>query len=388
MQRRVQASFHGALLLSAALLPAGPAAADVALCNVSEVSLTIASAYVDTTGIARSAVGHGTLAPAECQSFSSAVEDDPSFYLYIEGLPPADDSVTFCLRPEPDFYISADEPCTGPGDELVQYSRFIQPDEGQDLVLNLDGRGGFLPAPDLPMIDASQPFQPFGPVAMAGLGDETVVAGTGEIAATGAMVDDDLAEMDEVYSSGLTPGSSGPSFELSGVWEGCSVTVSEFECRFHAMFTRFTIYDDEAHPPGYIDALTQIPGGTEVSVIGDVLQDDGFEVVAVLSEVRAHAQSPFMGLYHAVQGIWVSEEDPGYHLWINGSEITAMQSGRTEGVSYFALGLGCGEEASEIPSLTAVATETGEEICAEFDSLTDDRLVLVADGVSMAYHRP
>ncbi|MCR8725823.1 DUF1036 domain-containing protein [Frigidibacter sp. ROC022] len=355
-----------AAILAAGLFLAGAARAELTICNQTEAPMRVAigslegSAYVSRGWIEPSPGNCGDPSYPEFNGYIYFHVDDPGF---------VGDGYGFCVD-ESWFYIEGDEDCEARGYRLANF-KAVELTPGQSkLTLNIGAGGVVVPPPDLPVIDLSHPFtppgKPQGPVPPAPAGG------------------------DQRYVSGLAEGANGPVFQLDGVFQGCETADGRAYCAFHAEGWKFFAYQGGPTPDAFLVQIENIPMGTPVTVAGDVVSEGDIFAEVALREVVAHAEDPFGDLRAAIQGDWMSSDDPLYRMTVYGSEAFEFYDGEQIGVRFLRIEAECDGSAGAGPVLLTTELEQFETQCFLFQDGLPDRMILALAGQGgfVSFERP
>lgn len=337
----------------AGLLLAGAARADLTICNQAAAPVRIAvGSLEDGLYVSR---GWTQIDPGGC---AAPLYNDIAGVVYyrIDAPEFVGDGYGFCTGAE-DFYIEGDADCAARGYQLSDFKALEVPAGQTRLVVNLGPQGTIVPAPDLPVIDLARPFTPPQaphPPPPAG-GDRHLV-------------------------SGLVAGANGPEFLLDGVFQGCEVADGHAYCAFHAEGWKFFAYQGGPTPDAFLAQIDEIPMGSAITVAGDILSEGDISAEVALREVTVHAEDPFGAWRAAMQGDWVSADDPLYRMTVHGSEAFEFYAGAQTGVRFLRIAGDCPESAGMGPVLLTTELEQFETQCFLFQDGLPDRLVLALAG--------
>lgn len=359
----------GALAL--ALLPwaaPGAALADVSICNHTGEAVRLAAGYRGEDGQYYS-VGWYEAKPGLCARMLWQQLVEPYFFYRIDSSAFEGDGYAFCTEPE-FFDIAGDGDCEARG-LVTEDFRMVELEPGQQgAVLNLGPGWVPMTQADMPVIDLGRPFVPATPPA-----DAPPAGGP---------------EGGTVLESGLAEGANGQPFTLEGVFQGCDVSEGTAYCAFHAEGWKFFAWDGGPTPTAFLMQLAEIPMTTRITVSGDVISEGDISAEVAIREVRIHEDDPLAGYRVAIQGDWVSGDDPLYRMTVFGMEAFESYDGEDTGTLFLQVADECPESAGTGPVLMSTTVPGFETRCFLFQDGLPDRLVLAmaGDGGFVTFLRP
>jgi len=362
--------------LALALMPCaapGAAWAEVSICNHTGEAVRLAAGYRGEDGQYYS-VGWYEATPGRCATMLWQPLVEPYVFYRVNSSDFRGDGYAFCT--EPDFFdIAGDDDCEARG-LVTEDFRMVELEPGQQgAVLNIGPGWVPMAQADMPVIDLGRPFVPATPPPGTPPADAPLAGGP----ADGA-----------VLASGLAEGANGQPFTLDGVFQGCDVAEGTAYCAFHAEGWKFFAWDGGPTPTAFLMQLAEIPMTTLITVSGDVISEGDISAEVAIREVRIHADDPLAGYRAAIQGDWVSEDDPLYHMTVFGMEGFESYDGEETGTRFLRVEAECPESAGTGPVLITTTVPGFETQCFLFQDGLPDRLVLAMAGQGgfVSFRRP
>lgn len=341
------------LLATACLIIGGGAArAELVVCNDSGVSRSLAIGHGD--GAQWTSEGWWVIAPGDCK----VVMPGPlkGRYVYWRATAPGEDfpdeGYMFCTTPEP-FTITGSEDCAARG---YQAEGFKVADTGttetdHTLVLTeanaapqaAEASPG--PGPD-PAPDAPGAF--LGPIPTSG--------------------------------PGFTPGQAGEPFAQSALMQGCGPSEAGEACLLYAEGWRYLLRQGGVTPPEIYATLSGLAPNTPVQITGEIVSQGDVTAEVNLSRIEPGPADPYAAQRAALQGAWVSADDPQALMMILGSEMTDVYGTETLAESIVTLGDSCADGTGAGGTVLTVADPSRSDdppLCLALDSVTEDRLTLI-----------
>ena len=338
--------------LLAVLLALWPLAAqaEFRVCNDSGVSRSLAVAYgSDGAWISE---GWWVIAPGDCATAISGPLKQRYIYwrATAAGQDFAHDGYMFCTTAEP-FTIEGDENCAERGFETAGFrmadTGTTEPDF--TLVLN-DATLTQAPAPGLA-----------GPIPAAG--------------------------------PGFQPGTLGEPFTQTALLQSCGPTELGPACMFYAEGWRYLAARNTVTPAEIFAVLEGLPVNTPVVITGEITSQGDITAEVNLSRIEPGPPDPWAEIRAALQGDWVSLDDPQSRMRIEGSEMTDLYGDETLGVSVATLGPACadGTEVQTVAlNLAMMGMMDEPPICWAINEATPDSLQVtyMGRGNTLSFRRP
>ena len=196
----------------------------------------------------------------------------------------------------------------------------------------------------------------------------------------------------ERWESGYRQGSAGEPFEQMAVFQGCDVFDGAKYCAFHAEGVKWYAYYGGLTPTAFLERLQTLDQGTNVKIEGDVINLGDITVEMALSKVTLRPGSnPYQAEYDALQGAWISADDPSYRLEVVGNEMYETHGSRTEQGFYWRFAESCDDAPPGVDFvLIKTEPETQEQLCYMPSRITKDRMELVyaGRGNTLTFRRP
>jgi uncharacterized membrane protein len=348
----------------------GAALADISICNQTAGTITLAAGYRGEDGQYHS-VGWYSAKPGLCTSMIYQPLADPYLFYRVDSPDFKGDGYAFCT--EPDYFeITGDGDCEARG-FVTQDFRMVDLGAARtNAVVNIGAGWVPMAQADLPVIDLSRPFTPVPPPA------------------TQPQPQPGGAPDGSVLASGLVEGANGQPFTLDGVFQGCDVADGTAYCAFHAEGWKFFAWDGGPNPTDFLMQLAEIPMTTAITVSGDVISEGDISAEVAIREVRLHDADPLAGLRVAIQGDWVSEDDPLYLMTVFGMEAFESYEGEATGTRFLRIEHDCPESAGTGPVLMTTTVPGFETQCFLIQDGLPDRLVLALAGQGgfVSFRRP
>lgn len=140
----------------------------------------------------------------------------------------------------------------------------------------------------------------------------------------------DAATLSTAATPAFAPGTHGDPFDDTGLSQGCvdegGVTVCTITSRGANLIAR-----SDSSPAAPITVLQSLPGNTAVALTGDITSYGDITAEIVLSTVETGEADPHAGTLSAMQGAWVSVDDPAFGLEFAGTEQIETHAGEVQG---------------------------------------------------------
>ena len=157
------------------------------------------------------------------------------------------------------------------------------------------------------------------------------------------------------------PGTYGEPFTIVGVFRGCWATAEVMECEFHADGWRYIASEEGPTPLGVIDALGVFSDGMRLQVSGDLISYAGDRADIMIRGIEpapaaAPAPAPKVsteGLMQHVQGYWESDAGDGYGWFIEGNRLREIYDANLMRESFFEIAATCAASDGRGPVIIA-----------------------------------
>ena len=355
-----------ALLLAQQVGTAGQADAGLTLCNDAGDPALVAIAYTDNGDWVSE--GWWRIAAGSCAVVQAGPLTRQHYYYTVSAPGFAGEGYGFCTQNAAFTLTGADRDCAARGAESRDFAEIDTGADATDFTFDLStGRIGTQPeqapatAPDATLSDTNP---------------DKVGAATGDLAAAAI--------------PSFEPGLMGEPFTVVGIVQGCGPTEGGDGCTFYAEGARWIAYSAGQSNPAALAALATMPVGAAVIVAGDMISLGDITVEAAIASLEP-GDDPYAAERAAMQGAWVSADDPQSRIEITGSEQTDLYAGEPMGVSMLRLGAQCGETSGG--TLLTVQVMGGDPMDAQcFAVLSVDasrmELSYIGRGNTLTYVRP
>jgi len=321
------------MIVAVAALALWPGAgrAGLEICNETAVERSVAVGY--KAGAEWVSEGWWRLAPGQCaEPVNGALAN--RYYYYRATAPGeafAGDGYGFCTSPEA-FTITGDADCTARG-----YARA-----------------------DFKVIDT-------GATARHHV---HAITGPGPAAGTGA-----------ASGSGLVRGTHGEPFAARLMFQGCDAFDGFEACTFVGNgWKYFAAYDDPT-PAAFLARLEALALNTPVVVTGDLMHYQGSNAHLAVTGLKVLAgQDPHAGLRRAMQGNWVSADDPNETLYVQGSEMHRYYRAGYDDTMLLEVAADCPDSAGAGPVLIQTSVTHRDRTCYLIDNLQGGWMDLILMG--------
>ncbi|MEQ9258987.1 MAG: DUF1036 domain-containing protein [Roseovarius sp.] len=197
----------------------------------------------------------------------------------------------------------------------------------------------------------------------------------------------------EIWKTGLVKGEYGEPFYQMAQFQGCDAFDGARYCAFHAAGWKWFNYYGGPVPDAFLDLLATLPVGMYTEIEGDILSYGDISVEMALTQVTLRPNGfPFQQEYDALQGEWISLDDPLYRIEFAGSEVYETHDGAGEETFYFWRFADSCEDAPPDSGMVLIKTEpeTQDSFCYLPDVITDTRLEMffAGRGNLLRFRRP
>ena len=352
---------RGLALLTGLALTATAAQADLTVCNRSDNARKLAIAYSDGTGWVSE--GWWGLDPGECNLVLPGPLQQRFYYYTLSDAPDfPGEGYAFCVMSDAFTLPGADGDCAALGAEQRPFALADTGTTAASFTLDLTW-----PSPPVIKGEAEAP--------MIGVPDHA----------------EDMAA-DAASEAAFAPGTHGDPFTVAALMQGCSAEGEGVGCTFYAEGWRWIVADDGVSNPAALAEMAALPVNAPLVVTGDMMGMGDITVEAAVSKIEPGEPDPWADLRDAMQGEWLSEDDPKAALRIEGSEQTDLYDGEAMSVSVMTFADTCPDGAPIGPVvLTQVMGAAPDDwACLAVVGVTPDRmeLSLVGRGNTLVYRRP
>ena len=188
----------------------------------------------------------------------------------------------------------------------------------------------------------------------------------------------------------FAPGTHGEPFAVQGLMQGCNEPELD-GCMFYADGVRWAVSRGSVSNAAAIDAMAALPVNAPVFVTGDMISFGDITVDAAVAMVQPGTPDGYAALREAMQGDWVSADDPMSKLSLRGSEETAIYDAETLAVSVVTFSDACpgGEPIGTVIFKQEMGGDPMDLPCFAVVQITADRMELsyVGRGNTLIYLR-
>ena len=342
----------------------GPAEAGLTLCNDAATPASVAIAYAAEGGWTTE--GWWGIESGACAVVQAGALTQRHYYYTLSGDPAfAGEGYSFCTKAEAFTLPEADGDCAALAAETRPFAHIDTGPDAPDFTFRLTGTA---PA-------------------------------KGEAAATPAEAPFDEIPLQAEDVAGLMAAAAIPSFErgqtgepffVNAILQGCGPTEGGEGCTFYAEGARWIAYQAGASNPAALEAMAALPQGTALFVSGDLLFFGDITAEAAIASLEP-GEDAFAAERAAMQGVWVSADDPQSVIEIAGSEQTDRYGGEVMRVSVMTLSEACGgAEGGLYLGLQEMGADPADQQCYAVLSVDGGRMELsyVGRGNTLVYVRP
>lgn len=194
-------------------------------------------------------------------------------------------------------------------------------------------------------------------------------------------------------AAAFEPGSLGDAYRDLGYVQGCTDDGELPGCTIVAGGSQFVVPDEGPTPPDVMDRLRGTPKLAWIEFRGDILNVyDSYAELALGAFDAAPEADPFGDLVMAVQGAWVSVDDPKAAVSVDGMIWTESHDGAEVAQSVISFGDTCadGTTGGRILELFEIGSSEPISFCYSVIGVDAGRMELVytARGNALVYGRP
>lgn len=349
-----------------ATFAATAAHADLTFCNDGAAERRLAIAYSD--GGVWTSEGWWKVPPATCKVVVDGDLTRQHYYVHapVEGLPP-EGAHRFCVLTDAFTLPGADGDCATLGAEERAFDHVDTGKTAKDFTVTLSGDGGGQKEPAEQAPTVAEPLAPEPPAAPE------------PSAAPGAA------------TAAFAPGTHGEPFTVNALNQGCETRDEGSFCFFYAEGYRWAITQGGPSNPAAMEVLAQSSINTPFVVSGDIISYGDITADAVVSTIAPDSPDAWASLRDAMQGSWVSTDDPNSVIDIYGSERTSVYAGETLDVAVMTWADACPDQEPFGPVVYArmMGSDPMDVQCYAIIDVTEDRMELsyVGRGNTLAYTR-
>lgn len=128
----------------------------------------------------------------------------------------------------------------------------------------------------------------------------------------------------------FAPGTHGDPFDDTGLAQGCADEGGVAVCIITSRGANLIARSDTS-PAAPIAVLQSLPANTAVAVTGDITSYGDITAEIMLSTVETGESDPHAGTLAALQGTWVSADDPAFGVEFAGTEQIETYAGEVQG---------------------------------------------------------
>lgn len=317
-------------ILSVGLWP-GAGLAGLEICNDTDARQSVAVGHMADG--AWTSEGWWNIAPGACVTPLRGDLTNRYYYIRAEtsGRPLVEGDAVFCTE-RAAFTIAGQDNCDDRGHARAGFRRIDTGETARHYTLRLTGAATGKRAEEAPMKAPMKAPVQAGPV---------------------------------VWESGLIQGQAGEPFTETARFQGCGVIDGAEYCAFHASGWKWFAWYGGPTSDVFLDRLQALTVGRHVRIVGDIVSYGDISVEIALSRVELPGgDGPQEGWFQALQGAWVSVDDPAWRIEVAGSEMYDSYGGTDRGVHYWRFAEGCDDAPPEAgPALLRTVPETQETLC-------------------------
>lgn len=189
------------------------------------------------------------------------------------------------------------------------------------------------------------------------------------------------------------PGSLGEDYRDLGYVQGCTDTGELPGCTIISGGSQFVATADGPTPADVMAQMRDMPKLGWVEFRGDLLETfDSYSTIALGTVAVAGAPDPYADIVAAMQGRWVSAEDPLATVEVDGLIWSDSYDGAEVARSVVFVGEDCAQGPIGGPVVELFQTGSAEmdSLCYSVVGIADDRMELVytARGNTLVFARP
>ena len=190
-----------------------------------------------------------------------------------------------------------------------------------------------------------------------------------------------VQETGNVIRSGLVRGAHGEPYADVVMFQGCDVFDGFEACSFIGNGWKFFAGYDDPTPRGFLVRLEALPLNTPVSIKGDLTSYGDSSAQLAISEIEIMTGAdPYAHLRRAMQGNWVSADDPNSTLFIHGSEMHSYYGNEFIDTMYLDVQADCPDSAGAGPVMIQTSQQYRDNYCYLIDNLQGGWMDLILMG--------
>ncbi|MEE4296077.1 MAG: DUF1036 domain-containing protein [Wenzhouxiangella sp.] len=310
------------ILLSLPLLVlADQAAAELAFCNQTDATASVAIGYKGKKGW--TSEGWWNLAPDECKTVVSGDLSLSHYYWHADadGLTWPHENYFFCTSSE-EFTIVGDDNCPDRGYQQTAFNE-----------IELAGRTSFT---------------------------MNLTQGSGETEVTAASP----APAPEQAPDGMAPpGTHGEPYSVSGLLSHCDFYDAGMGCTFIANGWSYVASSYGPTPLSTLEALDALGPNVAMGISGDMISYSGTEAIVTIRDYERTAPDQYQAMRAAMQGLWTSVEDPKSQILIHGSLHERIYDGMPGDLGLMHFSEGCPGAPGDGPAFQLIDRLGEEKLC-------------------------
>lgn len=172
-------------------------------------------------------------------------------------------------------------------------------------------------------------------------------------------------------------GTYGEPYTVSGLLSNCEVTDAHVQCEMHAPPWRYVASVRSDGDLGLLDRMMDMPPNTPVTWGGDMMGYGGRTAEVTVTTLRLEGEDPHAATRAALQGSWISVEDPNYRLIVWGGWFEEWYEGVTTDARMIEIAETCaGARAPGTYLIAHGLTEDEPERCFSIEEAGPDLLEL------------
>lgn len=382
------------------VLAAGQAEAGLTLCNDAGTRASVAVAYA-ADGV-WTTEGWWGIDPGACTVVLAGDLKQRHYYYTLSNDDAfAGDGYSFCTQAEAFTLSGADGDCAALAGEARPFGHIDTGPEAKDFTFRIAAAAA-APVPEQAPAKGESAAVPAAPSAAAPSTPSTpgAAASASQGAANPAQMPVPKTPAPSKDLDGLMAAASIPSFErgmtgepflVNAILQGCGPTESGGTgCTFYAEGARWIADAAGQSNPAAMAAMAALPRGTALLVSGDLTFFGDITAEAAVASIEP-GQDPYAAQRAAMQGVWVSADDPQARIEIVGSEQTDSYGAEVMRVSVMMLSDFCGTaQGGVLMSVQQLGGDPADQMCYEVLSVTDRRMELsyLGRGNTLVYVRP
>ena len=199
------------------------------------------------------------------------------------------------------------------------------------------------------------------------------------------------AATDPAATASFSPGTHGEPFTVNALMQACETGDEGDFCVFYAEGARWAVAQGGPSNPAALAQMATLSVNTPLRITGDIASFGDITAEAAVSAIQLGTPDEWAGLRDAVQGSWVSTDDPESVLYIFGSEQFSVYAGETLDRSVMTFANACpgGAEIGPVFFTQTMGGDPMDTLCYAVLEATSDRMELsyVGRGNTLAFTR-